>query len=91
VITEVLQNASQRKGFFTLPDPASKGSCFIRVGKYSRKIQEVQKLIKYGVVKDYVLNLEWYCPNGEIIWTGANVLKELQNVAINLTQTYCWQ
>jgi glycolate oxidase len=31
--------------------------------------------VKYGVTKDYVLNLEVVLPTGEIIWTGANVLK----------------
>ena len=42
------------------------------------------KAVKYGVVKDYVLNLEMVLPNGEIIWTGANVLKN--STGYNLTQ-----
>jgi glycolate oxidase len=36
------------------------------------------------VVKDYVLNLEMVLPTGEIIWTGANVLKN--STGYNLTQ-----
>jgi glycolate oxidase len=36
------------------------------------------------VVKDYVLNLEVVLPSGEIIWTGANVLKN--STGYNLTQ-----
>jgi glycolate oxidase len=36
------------------------------------------------VVKDYVLNLQVVLPNGEIIWTGANVLKN--STGYNLTQ-----
>jgi glycolate oxidase len=36
------------------------------------------------VTKDYVLNLEVVLPNGEIIWTGANVLKNA--TGYNLTQ-----
>jgi glycolate oxidase len=40
--------------------------------------------VKYGVVRDYVLNLELVLPNGEIIWTGANVLKNA--TGYNLTQ-----
>ena len=40
--------------------------------------------MKYGVVKDYVLNLEVVLPTGEIIWTGANVLKN--STGYNLTQ-----
>ena len=42
------------------------------------------KAVKYGVVKDYVLNLEIVLPTGEIIWTGANVLKN--STGYNLTQ-----
>ncbi|ULT43438.1 hypothetical protein KRR40_08380 [Niabella defluvii] len=40
--------------------------------------------MKYGVVKDYVLNLEVVLPTGEIIWTGANVLKN--STGYNITQ-----
>ena len=40
--------------------------------------------MKYGVVKDYVLNLEIVLPNGEVLWTGANVLKNA--TGYNLTQ-----
>ena len=42
------------------------------------------KAVKYGVTKDYVLNLEVVLPSGEIIWTGANVLKNA--TGYNLTQ-----
>jgi len=42
------------------------------------------KAVKYGVVKDYVLNLEVVLPTGEVIWTGANVLKNA--TGYNLTQ-----
>ncbi|HNL40256.1 MAG TPA: FAD-linked oxidase C-terminal domain-containing protein, partial [Saprospiraceae bacterium] len=38
----------------------------------------------YGVVKDHVLNLEVVLPNGEVIWTGANTLKN--STGYNLTQ-----
>jgi len=31
--------------------------------------------VKYGITRDYVLNLEVVLPTGEIIWTGANTLK----------------
>jgi glycolate oxidase len=40
--------------------------------------------VKYGVVKDYVLNLELVLPSGDIIWTGCNVLKN--STGYNLTQ-----
>ncbi|MFI5171715.1 MAG: FAD-binding oxidoreductase, partial [Chitinophagales bacterium] len=70
VITEVLQNAVKEKKLFYPPDPSSKGSCFI--GGNISENSGGPKAVKYGVVKDYVLNLEIVLPNGEIIWTGAN-------------------
>ncbi len=82
VITEFFQNAVQEKGLFYPPDPASKGSCFI--GGNLAENSGGPKAVKYGVTKDYVLNLEVVLPTGEIIWTGANVLKN--STGYNLTQ-----
>src|SRR5690606_23981403 len=82
VITEVLQNAVAEKGLFYPPDPASKGSCFI--GGNISENSGGPRAVKYGVVKDYVLNLEVVLPTGEIIWTGANGLKNA--TGYNLTQ-----
>jgi glycolate oxidase len=82
VITEVLQNAVKEKGLFYPPDPSSRGSCFI--GGNIAENSGGPKAVKYGVVKDYVLNLELVLPNGDIIWTGANVLKN--STGYNLTQ-----
>jgi glycolate oxidase len=82
VITEVLQNAVKEKNLFYPPDPSSRGSCFI--GGNIAENSGGPKAVKYGVVKDYVLNLEMVLPTGEIIWTGANVLKNA--TGYNLTQ-----
>jgi glycolate oxidase len=82
VITEVLQNAVKEKGLFYPPDPSSRGSCMI--GGNIAENSGGPKAVKYGVVKDYVLNLEVVLPTGEIIWTGANVLKNA--TGYNLTQ-----
>jgi len=82
VITQVLQDAVKEKGLFYPPDPASKGSCFI--GGNVSENSGGPKAVKYGVTKDYVLNLEVVLPNGEVIWTGANVLKNA--TGYNLTQ-----
>lgn len=82
VITEVLQNAVKEKGLFYPPDPSSRGSCFI--GGNIAENSGGPKAVKYGVVKDYVINLEMVLPTGEIIWTGANVLKN--STGYNLTQ-----
>ncbi|OSZ76830.1 FAD-binding oxidoreductase [Chitinophagaceae bacterium IBVUCB2] len=82
VITEVLQNAVKEKKLFYPPDPSSRGSCFI--GGNIAENSGGPKAVKYGVVKDYVLNLEVVLPTGEIIWTGCNVLKN--STGYNLTQ-----
>ena len=82
VITQVLQEAVLEKGLFYPPDPASKGSCFI--GGNVSENSGGPRAVKYGTVKDYVLNLEAVLPNGEVIWTGANVLKNA--TGYNLTQ-----
>ena len=82
VITEVLQLELKEKGLFYPPDPSSRGSCFI--GGNISENSGGPKAVKYGVVKDYVLNLQIVLPTGEIIWTGANVLKNA--TGYNLTQ-----
>lgn len=82
VITEVLQNVVKEKGLFYPPDPSSRGSCMI--GGNIAENSGGPKAVKYGVVKDYVLNLEVVLPTGEITWTGANVLKNA--TGYNLTQ-----
>ncbi|MBO9150699.1 FAD-binding oxidoreductase [Chitinophaga sp. GCM10012297] len=82
VITQVLQEAVREKGLFYPPDPSSRGTCFI--GGNIAENSGGPKAVKYGVVKDYVLNLELVLPNGDVIWTGANVLKNA--TGYNLTQ-----
>ena len=82
VITQVFQEAVKAKGLFYPPDPSSKGSCYI--GGNLAENAGGPKAVKYGVTSDYVLNLEVVLPTGEIIWTGANVLKNA--TGYNLTQ-----
>ena len=82
VITETLQDAVKERGLFYPPDPSSRGTSLI--GGNIAENSAGPKAVKYGVVKDYVLNLEVVLPTGEIIWTGANVLKNV--TGYNLTQ-----
>jgi len=82
VITQVFQEAVIEKGLFYPPDPSSKGSCFL--GGNLAESAGGPRAVKYGVTKEYVLNLEMVLPTGEIIWTGANVLKN--STGYNLTQ-----
>lgn len=85
VITEVFQNAVMEKGLFYPPDPASKGSCFL--GGNLANNSGGPKAVKYGVTRDYVINMQVVLPTGEIIWTAANVLKN--STGYNLTQLMC--
>ena len=82
VITEAFQNAVKERGLFYPPDPASKGSCFL--GGNLSQSSGGPKAVKYGTTKDYVLNLQVVLPTGDIIWTGANTLKNA--TGYNLTQ-----
>jgi glycolate oxidase len=73
VINQVFQDEVAKKGLFYPPDPASRGSCFL--GGNIAHCSGGPRAVKYGVTRDYVLNLEVVLPNGEVIWTGANTLK----------------
>jgi glycolate oxidase len=82
VVNQVFRDAVEAKGLFYPPDPASRGSCFL--GGNLAENAGGPKAVKYGTTKDYVLNCEVVLPTGEIIWTGANVLKN--STGYNLTQ-----
>ncbi|MBK8228200.1 MAG: FAD-binding protein [Flavobacteriales bacterium] len=73
VITQVLQETVAAKGLYYPPDPSSRGSCTI--GGNIAENAGGPRAVKYGVTRDFVLNLEVVLPNGEVIWTGANTLK----------------
>ncbi|MBS1525923.1 MAG: FAD-binding protein [Bacteroidetes bacterium] len=82
VITETFMNAVAEKGLLYPVDPASKGSCFIG-GNVSHG-SGGPRVVKYGTIREYVLNLQVVLPDGDIIWTGANTLKYASGY--NLTQ-----
>tara|TARA_B110000046_G_scaffold32429_1_gene34765 strand:- start:33269 stop:34681 length:1413 start_codon:yes stop_codon:yes gene_type:complete len=82
VITQVFQESVAAEGLFYPPDPASKGSCFI--GGNLAENSGGPKAVKYGVTKDFVLNLEVVLADGSVIWTGANVIKNA--TGLNVTQ-----
>jgi len=82
VINQVFRDAVEAKGLFYPPDPASRGSCFL--GGNLAENAGGPKAVKYGTTKDYVLNCEVVLPTGEVVWTGANVLKN--STGYNLTQ-----
>ena len=82
VITETFMDIVAAKNLLYPVDPASKGSCFIG-GNVSHG-SGGPRVVKYGTIREYILNLEMVLPNGEIIWTGANTLKYASGY--NLTQ-----
>jgi glycolate oxidase len=73
VITQVLQDAVAAHGLYYPPDPSSRGSCTI--GGNLAENAGGPRAVKYGVTRDFVLNLEVVLPDGEVIRTGANTLK----------------
>ncbi|MEO8210006.1 MAG: FAD-linked oxidase C-terminal domain-containing protein [bacterium] len=82
VITQVLQEECEKQNLYYPPDPASKGSSFL--GGNLAECSGGPRAVKYGVTKDYVLGLEFVTPTGEIINSGARVLKNVSGY--NLTQ-----
>ncbi|MCX2452230.1 FAD-binding protein [Pedobacter sp. PLR] len=82
VITQEFMDAVTEKGLLYPIDPSSKGSCFI--GGNVAHGSGGPRVVKYGTIREYILNLEVVLPTGEIIWTGANTLKYASGY--NLTQ-----
>ena len=82
VITEEFINAVGERGLLYPVDPSSKGSCFI--GGNVAHCSGGPRVVKYGTIREYILNLEVVLPTGEVIWTGANTLK--YSSGYNLTQ-----
>lgn len=82
VITEEFMNAVAAEGLLYPVDPSSKGSCFI--GGNVAHGSGGPRVVKYGTIREYILNLEVVLPNGDVIWTGANTLKYASGY--NLTQ-----
>ncbi len=82
VITQVLQETVAAQGLYYPPDPSSRGTCFI--GGNLAENAGGPHAVKYGVTKDFVLNLEVVLANGDVMNTGANTLKN--STGYNLTQ-----
>src|SRR5690606_24943141 len=73
VVTQVLQEAVAAQGLYYPPDPSSRGSCTI--GGNLAENAGGPRAVKYGVTRDFVLNLVGVLPDGRTIRTGANTLK----------------
>ena len=84
VINQVFHEACKEKGLFYPPDPSSWGTSTL--GGNVAYNAGGPKAVKYGVTSAYVLNLQVVLPTGEILWTGANTLKN--STGYNLTQLF---
>lgn len=82
IINYMLQEELGKHGLFYPPDPSSWGSCTI--GGNIATNAGGPRAVKYGVTAAYILNLEVVLPDGSVIWTGANTLKN--STGYNLTQ-----
>ncbi len=68
-----LQRELEVKGFFYPPDPASMNFCTI--GGNVAENAGGPRALKYGVTKDYVMELEVVLPDGEVMTTGIKTTK----------------
>ena len=82
VTTQRLQEEVAAHGLFYPPDPSSRGTS--QIGGNVAECAGGPHAVKYGVTKDYVLELQAVLPSGEIFQTGAPVLKDA--TGYNLTQ-----
>ncbi len=82
VITQNLMDAVEALNLYYPIDPSSKGSSFI--GGNVAHGSGGPRVVKYGTLRDYILNLEIILPNGDILWTGSNTIKF--SSGYNLTQ-----
>jgi glycolate oxidase len=73
VINGKLQRALEKMGLFYPPDPASMNFCTI--GGNVAENAGGPRGLKYGVTRDYVMEIEAVLPNGEIITTGVKTTK----------------
>ena len=75
IVTGVLHGLVEEQGCFYPPDPASKDSCSI--GGNVAEGSGGPRAVRYGTTKDYVCGLEAVLPTGEIMHTGAKVVKDV--------------
>ncbi|MBF0316623.1 MAG: FAD-binding protein [Nitrospirae bacterium] len=73
VINGLLQIELEEKGYFYPPDPASLNICTI--GGNVAENAGGPRAVKYGVTRDYVMQLEAVLPDGRVINTGVKTSK----------------
>jgi glycolate oxidase len=75
VVIGTLQKAAERLGLFYPPDPASDE--YSTMGGNIAECAGGLRGLKYGVTRDYVLQLEAVTGAGDVIHTGSNTIKSV--------------
>ena len=73
VITQTLQETTEKLGLYYPPDPASRANCTI--GGNIATNAGGPRCLKYGVTRDYVLGLEVVLANGSVVRLGGRTHK----------------
>jgi glycolate dehydrogenase FAD-linked subunit len=84
VINGKLQRELEWTGFFYPPDPASMNFCTL--GGNVAENAGGPRALKYGVTRDYVMEIEAVLPNGDVITTGIKTTKGV--VGYDLTRLF---
>ena len=84
VITDDLRSFVEANGLF-LPVYPSSSSYSFTGGNVAENAGSISSC-KFGTTSQYILNLEVVMPNGDVIWTGANVSKNVSG--LNITQLF---
>lgn len=84
VVTANFQKAVEKVGLFYPPDPASQA--YSTLGGNLAENAGGPRCVKYGVTKDYILGLEVVTPQGDIIKTGGQTMKNV--VGYDLTRLF---
>jgi len=75
VVVSTLQNEVEKVGLFYPPDPASNE--FSTIGGNIAECAGGLRALKYGVTRDYVIELEAVTGAGDLIHTGSNTIKSV--------------
>lgn len=84
VVTADLQREVEKQGLFYPPDPASKE--FSTLGGNVAECAGGPRCVKYGVTKDFIMGLQVVTPQGDVIRTGGQTLKNV--VGYDLTKLF---
>jgi len=84
VVTAAMCSYAAAKGFYFPVAPSSSAYSFVG-GNVAENAGSISTC-RYGNTDRYVLNLEVALPSGQLIWTGANVSKNV--TGLNLTQLF---